>query len=213
MSSDVILFGAGSMVQEVYELSFCNGDISSIGNVIGYASDLGKDPDFEARTGLSYIDLLAYAEHNHNCRVLLCIGDPVVRKLIAVKLIESGVRLQTFVHPAAIIAKSAKIGAGVIIYPFVVVSSRAQVGDGCIINSYTGVGHDVEVGDYCTLSAQVDLTGSVKLGECVFMGSGSRVVPKKKIGAYSKISAGITVIRTLSANSLVFPHPTKLSKP
>lgn len=209
MRHDVIIYGAGGMAREVYEWSFCNGAASSIGNVVGYVSDLGVTPNFETHTGLSFIDLRAALAHYPNLRVLLCIGEPVGRRLVAQKIINLGVKLHTFVHPSALVANSAQIGAGTVIYPFVVVSSNARIGEGCVVNSYTGVGHDVEIGDYCIVSAQVDLTGYVKLGEGVFIGSGARVVPKKKIGAYSKVSAGVTVIRSLKAHSVVLPKPTK----
>jgi sugar O-acyltransferase (sialic acid O-acetyltransferase NeuD family) len=209
MGHDVIIYGAGGMAQEIYEWSFCNGDTSSIGNVVGYVSDLGVTPNFEAHTGLCFIDLRVAMVQYPNLRVLLCIGEPVARKLVAHKVINLGAKLHTFVHPSAFVAKSAQIGAGTVVYPFVVVSSNASIGEGCVINSYTGVGHDVEMGDYCVVSAQVDLTGHVKLGQGVFIGSGARVVPRKKIGDYSKVSAGVTVIRSLKAHSVVLPNPTK----
>jgi sugar O-acyltransferase (sialic acid O-acetyltransferase NeuD family) len=212
MQTEVIIYGAGGMSQEVYELSFSNGEMSSIGNVVGYFSDLGINPSFEKQTGLSFIDLQAAVSRYSNLRVLLCIGNPTDRKQLAKKIIGLGAKLHTFVHPSALVAKSAQIGTGSVIYPFVVVSSNAQVGECCIINSYTGIGHDVEMGDYCTVSAQVDLTGFVKLGDGVFIGSGARVVPKKKIGDHSKVSAGVTVIHSLAAHSFVLPIPNTTGK-
>jgi sugar O-acyltransferase (sialic acid O-acetyltransferase NeuD family) len=212
MSHDVIIYGAGGMAREVYEWSLCIGDTSSIGNVVGYSSDLGVTPEFEALTGLSFIDIQAALARYPDLRVLMCIGEPAARKRLAQKIINIGAKLHNFIHPSALVAKSAQIGAGTLIYPFVVVSSNARIGENCVINSYTGVGHDVEMDDHCVVSAQVDLTGFVKLGEGVFIGSGARILPKKKIGAYSKISAGATVIRSLGAHSVVLPKPTKTVK-
>jgi sugar O-acyltransferase (sialic acid O-acetyltransferase NeuD family) len=212
MIHNVIIFGSGGMAQEVFEWSFFNGKLSSIGNVVGYCNDQGVNVSFESRTGLSFIDLETASSRFPNLMVLLCIGDPVGRKLVAEKIKFFGIELLTFVHPSAVVAKSAQIGVGSIIYPFVVVSSNVRIGKCCIVNSFSGVGHDVETGDYCTLSAQVDLTGFVNLGEGVFIGSGARVLPKKKIGDYSKIGAGITVIRSLGVNSIVLPKPTEVLK-
>lgn len=212
MNFDVIIYGAGGMAREVYEWSFCNGDKSSIGNIVGYFSDDGSNSNFEKVTGLSFLQLDRVANQYSNLRVLLCIGDPSSRNLVAQKISNLGLKMLTFVHPTAVVAKSAQIGEGTVIYPFVVVSSNASIGAGCVINSYSGVGHDVEIGKFSVVSAQVDLTGYVKLGDEVFIGSGARVLPKKKIGSLSKISAGITVIRSLDANSLVLPKPTKSEK-
>lgn len=212
MSFDVVIYGAGGMAREIYEWSFVNGDSSSIGNLVGYYSDLGTSHDFEKLTGLPFVDLRDALEKYPNLRILICIGEPSSRKSVAQKLSSLRVKMLTFIHPSAIVAKSAQIGSGSVIYPYVVVSSNAVIGENCVVNSYTGVGHDVVIGPSSVISAQVDLTGYVNLGECVFIGSGARVLPKKKIGSFSKISAGITVIRSLGANSIVLPRPTKIEK-
>jgi sugar O-acyltransferase (sialic acid O-acetyltransferase NeuD family) len=212
MSESVIIYGAGGMAHEVYEWSFCNGDSSSIGRVVAYTTDSGLDRDFESSTRLPFIELGKALETYPDLHALVCIGDPTGRKVVTERLLSQGIKLKTFIHPTVLLAKSARVGAGSVIYPFAVISSNARLGQSCIVNSYSGVGHDVEIGDYCTISAQVDLTGFVKLGEGVFVGSGARVVPKKKIGAYSKISAGTTVIRSLSDHSIVLPKATGVSK-
>ena len=91
------------------------------------------------------------------------------------------------------------------------VSVNARIGKSVVLNTYSGVGHDVSIGDCCTISAQVDLMGHVKINECCFLGSGSRIVPWKKIGGYSKIGAGVTVIRSLKDNSTIFPIANKVN--
>jgi len=212
MSHDVIIYGAGGMAREVYEWSFNNGPISGIGNVRGYFSDSGPEPHFEAATGLAFVDLKDAIATFPDLRVLLCVGEPAARQEIAQRIAQQGGKLHTYIHPTAVVAKSAQIGPGCVIYPFVVVSSNTKLGQCVAINSYTGVGHDVEVGDYCVISAQVDLTGHVKLGPGVFIGSGARIVPKKKIGAHSKIGAGVTVIKSLAANSIIYPEANKVEQ-
>jgi len=212
MNNNVIIFGSGGMAQEVYEWSFFKSDITSIGNVVGYCNDQGPSSGFESQTGLSYVDLQTASYRYPNLMALLCIGDSAGRKLVAEKIKKLGIRLHTFVHSSAVVAKSAKIGYGSILYPFTVVSSNVRIGECCIVNSYSGVGHNVEIGDYCTLSAQVDLTGFVKLADGVFVGSGARVMPKKKIGAHSKIGAGTTIIRSLGDHSIVLPKPNEVFK-
>lgn len=212
MKHDVIIYGAGGMASEVYEFSFCNGDRSSIGNVIGYFADCGSNRDFERVTGLAFVELTSALTRFPELRVLICIGDVQARKTLAQRVLDLGAKLKTFIHPTAIIAKSSYVGEGSVIYPFVVVSSNARVGQCCAINSYTGVGHDVEVGDFCVISAQVDLTGYVKLGESVFIGSGARILPHKKIGSHSKISAGVTVIRSMPPNSILYPKANESNK-
>jgi sugar O-acyltransferase (sialic acid O-acetyltransferase NeuD family) len=212
MNHDVIIYGAGGMAQEIYEWSFNNGPISSIGNVRGYFSDFGPDSHFEIVTGLAFVDLKDAIATFSDLHILLCVGEPEARRETAQRIAQQGGKLHTYIHPTAIVAKSAQIGPGCVIYPFAVVSCNTKLGQCVAINSYTGIGHDVEVGDYCVISAQVDLTGHVKLGQAVFIGSGARIVPKKKIGAHSKIGAGVTVIKSLAAKSIIYPKANKVEQ-
>lgn len=212
MTHNIIIYGGSGMATEVYELSLKNGGESSIGNVVGYYTDNGPSRDFEKTTDLSFLDIKKANNEHHNLNVLICAGEPRARQKMAEFVIKLGMSLYTYIHSTAIIANSAIIGSGCVIYPFVVVSSNTRIGEAVTINSYTGIGHDVAVGNYSVISAQVDLTGHVKVGSGVFIGSGARILPGKKIGDNSKIGAGITVIRSVGNNSVIYPTANRVVK-
>ena len=198
---NVVLYGSGSLAREIFY--FENSLSKPRINFVGYINDSGLDESFEDQTGIPRVHLNDYSlEYSY----LICVADPVARKNIFKKIEDNNGRLYTYIHPTAILSKSSVISAGCIIYPYVVISANSHLGRGVVVNTYSGVGHDVSVGDCTTISAHVDLMGYVQVGGCCFFGSGSRVAPGKKIGANSKIGTGISVIRSVKENSVIFPY-------
>jgi sugar O-acyltransferase (sialic acid O-acetyltransferase NeuD family) len=141
--------------------------------------------------------------------LIMAINDPVAKSKVVLKLKQKGAKFISFIHPSAIIARSAILGEGVVICPQSRVSADAQVGNFVTINCVSGVAHDVTIGDFTTLSAYVDLTGYVQVGDGVFFGSGTKVIPKRKIGSWAKIGAGSTIIRSVPENAIMYTQPAK----
>lgn len=141
--------------------------------------------------------------------VLIAVGSPGTKQEVVARLRGRGAVFATLVHPTATIARSARLGVGVIVCPQSVISADAHVDDFVAINVLSSVGHDVHVGAYSTLSSHVDLMGSVRVGENVFFGSGAKVLPKLKIAAGSTIGAGSTIMRSVSERAVMYAQPAK----
>lgn len=141
--------------------------------------------------------------------VLVAVGAPGPKQEVVARLRARGAVFATLIHPSATIARSARLGAGVIVCPQAVISADAHVDDFVSINVLSSVGHDVHVGAYSTLSSHVDLMGSVSIGECVFFGSGAKVLPKLKIAAGSTIGAGATIMRSVTERAVMYAQPAK----
>jgi UDP-3-O-[3-hydroxymyristoyl] glucosamine N-acyltransferase len=72
------------------------------------------------------------------------------------------------VHPSAVVAPGARLGAAVSISPQVVIAAGAVVGDGCILHPGVVLYGDVELGDGCELHAGAVLHPGSRLGRgCV----------------------------------------------
>ena len=142
-------------------------------------------------------------------RCVIATGEPDTKRKLVALLRERGASFATVVHPSAVIARTARLGEGVIVCPLSFISADARVGAFVTVNGLSSIGHDVDLGDYATLSAHVDLTGYVQVGEGVFFGTGAKVVPKVRIGAQARIGAGVTVMRTVAAGSTLFTTPPR----
>ena len=81
------------------------------------------------------------------------------------------------VHPSAVVADTATLGADVALGPNAVVGDRATLGDGCRIHANASVGADVTLGPGCEL-----LPGAVVMDRCT-LGARVRVHPNAVIGA------------------------------
>ena len=64
--------------------------------------------------------------------------------------------------------------------------------------------------DRCTISAHCDLTGGTVLKNEVFVGSGVRIIPFKKIGSRATLGAGSVVIRDVPESVSVFGNPARV---
>lgn len=79
------------------------------------------------------------------------------------------------VHPSAVIAASAQIGAGVTIEPHVVVKDDARIGDGCWIGASAVIGAGCTLGRDVRVHSGVVLYPFVEVGDRVLLHAGARV--------------------------------------
>jgi UDP-3-O-[3-hydroxymyristoyl] glucosamine N-acyltransferase len=81
--------------------------------------------------------------------------------------------IATAVHPSAIVAPLAQIGAGVSIGPYAVIGEDAHVGDGTQIGPHSVVGAGCWLGKNCRIHARVTLYAGVRIGDRVEIHSGA----------------------------------------
>jgi len=204
---DIIIIGAGGFGREVYlwaKDSFSKEQY----NIKGFLDDNPRILDnYDMDVGI--IGNLNSYEIKNQDRFLFAIGDIDIKKDLVIKLKEKGAKFLTLIHPTAIVAKTTKIGEGVIICPFCLVSDNVLLGDFVMMNIYSSCGHDVKVGSYCILSPYATLNGFVILEEEVFLGTHTNVIPYKRVGCKSKISANSVAMRDVPPNKIVFGVPGK----
>lgn len=204
----LILVGAGAFARELINWA---ADAAASGRAPAISAFLDASPDALAGFGyeLDYLGTIESYQPSEGDGLVMAIGDPIAKKRIASELAARGAEFAQVIHPTAVIARSAKLGAGVVVCPYVVISADAVVGDLVAVNTLSSIGHDAVIGAYTTLSAHVDLTGAVNVGECCFFGSGARVVPRVSIGDEARIGAGATVLRRVPAGAVMFTTPAK----
>lgn len=208
MNDRLILVGGGAFARELIEWG---QDAAEAGRGRAVTAFLADTPDAMSRRGvtLPYAGTIEDYIPQPGDGLLMAIGDPNAKQSIGTMLRARGARFEQLVHPSAVIARSAKLGEGVVICPQCVVSANVTLGELVALNCTTSVGHDAVVGDFSTLSAHVDLMGAAKLEACVFMGSGSRVLPKVTVKSGAKIGAGATIMRTVQEGVTMYIPPAR----
>jgi len=141
--------------------------------------------------------------------VYLGIGANAARRRVLDRLRAAGVTPATCVAPTAFVARTASLGAGVVICPGSAVMAGARLGDAVIVNTLSGVDHDCVVGDDTQITVGVTLAGEVTLGRNCFLGMKSAVFPRVAIGDNVVVMAGALVTKPVAANSMVGGSPAR----
>ena len=204
---DIIIIGAGGFGREVYlwaKDSFPKDQYT----IKGFIDDNPRILD-NYNIDISIIGNLDNYKIKNQDRFLFAVGNIDIKKSLIVRLKRRGAKFLTLIHPGAIVANTAKIGEGAIICPFVTISDNVQLNNFVMLNIYSSCGHDAKVGHYCILSPYATLNGFVILEDEVFLGTHSTVIPHKRVGYKSKISANSVVMRDVLPNKIVFGVPGK----
>ena len=204
---NIIIVGAGGFGREVYvwaKESFSNNQY----RIKGFIDDNNNALD-DYNLDIGIIGSIRDYIPDEQDRFLIAVGNVNTKKSIITKLKEKDIKYINLIHPSAIIFDTAKIGKGVIICPLCIISDHVKIDDFVIINSYSTCGHDARIGKYCTLSSFVAVNGFGVLEDEVFLGTHSTVIPHKRVGYKSQVSANSVVMRDVPANKMVFGVPGK----
>ena len=143
--------------------------------------------------------------------LLLAIGVPYARRQVAESLLARGGNFLTLIHPTAIVAPSAIIGAGSILCPYSIASDSCRLGRFVLMNFHSSLSHDATAGDFSVLSPYATLGGYAHIQDDVFLGLHASVGPGRTVGARSKVSANSCVLATAQPDTIVFGVPGRIT--
>lgn len=106
-------------------------------------------------------------------KTLLRVAHPKLAFARAAAWLVPPPRLAEGIHPTALLAPSARLGAGVTVGPYAVVEADAEIGAGTEVGAYCFVGARVRVGEGCRLYPRVTLYPDVQLGRRVVVHAGA----------------------------------------
>ena len=140
--------------------------------------------------------------------VFIAVGNAETRKKLMER--DTNRNFPVLIHPSAVIAKSAEVGAGSVAMAGAVINPGAQIGKGCIINTSSSVDHDCVVGDYVHISVGAHLSGTVVVGTGTWIGTGAIVSNNVNICEGCMIGAGAVVIKDIGEPGTYIGVPAKL---
>ena len=103
----------------------------------------------------------------------LIVKNPYLSFALLTQIFDNRPTAVAGVHPSAVIAKTAKIGANVSIAANVVIGEHSEIGDHCEIGANTVISDHCVVGANSILSANVSLYHDVQVGERARIHSGA----------------------------------------
>ena len=194
----ILAINAAAPTQPVYEL-------------IGFLDDL---PENQGRRVLGFpvVGRIDDAQRWAQCHFINGIASVESFRQKAAAIARTGMpreRFETIVHPRAVIAHDAQVGAGCAIMANSVVCPGARVDDHVIMLQNSSLNHHARLGRFVTVSAGVTLLGCVDVEEGAFVSGGAAVAPYVKVGAGALIGLGAAVIRDVAPGSVVAGNPAR----
>lgn len=175
---------------------------------------LDDTPELQGREvgGMRVLGSLATAHDHHDCffvNGIASLGSFRKKPELIARTGIAAERFASIVHPAAVIADSARIGRGCVVLANSFVGCDAQLGDHVLILQNTTINHHTRVGDYCTFSAGITVLGEIEIGRCAFVGGGASIAPYVKIGDEAIVGLGAVVIRDVPPRHVVAGSPAR----
>ena len=140
--------------------------------------------------------------------IFIAVGNPKDRRRLS-----RGRKPVTLIHPSAVVAEDAVIGAGTVIMAGAVINPGAVIGCSCIINTCASVDHDCVLGDFVHVAVGAHVCGTVTVGENAWIGAGSIVINNICICGNCTVGAGAVVVRDIDVPGTYIGVPAKLHKP
>jgi sugar O-acyltransferase (sialic acid O-acetyltransferase NeuD family) len=149
-----------------------------------------------------------------NIGFIIAIGNPygLARCQLHEYLVDLGLTPVTICDKSSMVANDVVIGSGAQIMQGVIVNTKAKLGKQCILNNKSLIEHHDELGDGIEIAPGAILTGRVKVGNYSWICAGVTVIPRINIGSNVIIGAGAVVINDIIDDVVAVGVPAKVIK-
>lgn len=205
---EIVVIGAGGHARVVLEILRAAGGHRCVGL-------LDQDPALQGSV-IDGIAVLGLPNQLHRLRqqnvrgVAIAVGENRARLSYVELVRQHGLELITLIHPAAVVASTAKIGGGCVVAAGAAVAAAARIGEAAILNTNCVVDHECEVDAGVHVCPGALLAGRVRVDRGAMIGLGAKVLPCLSIGAGAIVGAGAVVIRDVPAQCTVVGVPARV---
>jgi sugar O-acyltransferase (sialic acid O-acetyltransferase NeuD family) len=206
----IAVFGAGGFGREVQMLIEQINAANEKWRFIGFFDD-GVEMntivnEYSVLGGIA--ELNEWSEH---LAVVFAVGNPITKKTIVERIKNKILYYPVLIHPNVMMGdiKYNKIGEGCIITAGNILTVNFKIGKHVILNLACTVGHDSVIGDFSSFMPSVNISGEVNIGECVYVGTGAKIINQLEIGNNTIVGAGALVAKSLPANCTAVGIPAK----
>ncbi len=129
------------------------------------------------------------------------------RRQLYVQLSARGFHFPALVHPAAWVAKEARLAGGVQVMAGALLQADCEIGENTIINTGASVDHDACIGAHVHVAPGATVCGGARIAEGAFIAAGATVIQGVSIGEAAVVGAGVTAVRDLPPGHILLGVP------
>lgn len=204
----IAIYGPGGFGRELIPVARSHADVCFLSDS---ESEIGVDvlgvPTYSLRE-------FADAEGGNDASVIIAIADAAVRRNLAQKVTDAGLRAGRAIAANAVIGPGVELGGGAILCHHTTITASARIGIHFHANIYSYVAHDCVIGDFVTLAPRVCINGNTIVEDGAYIGTGAILkqgTPDKplRIGKNAVIGMGAVVTKDVAPGAVVVGNPAK----
>lgn len=215
MRLDVVIIGCGGHGREILgilrAINAANPD-DPAWRMLGFVDDNPSEINLKRlhRLGATHLGPLStLSELPATTHTVIGIGDPRVRRAVAVRMEPYRLPAATLTHPAATVGPDVVAAEGTVVFSGVRVTTNVMLGRHVHLNQNATVAHDCVLGDFVSVNPLAAVSGDCRVGEEVMIGAGAVVLQGLRVGARATVGAGACVVRDVPAASTVKGVPAR----
>lgn len=142
---------------------------------------------------------------------IIAIGDNFSRAQTAKNIQKDcpEITLINAIHPSATIAKHAIIEEGAVIMAGVTIGPFCKIGKHCILNTQSSLDHDSVMGDFSSLAPRAVTGGNCKIGAYSAICIGATLLNNINIGDHTIVGAASLVLKDIESYTIAYGAPAK----
>lgn len=207
-----MIVGAGGFGRETADVVEAINAVEPTWELVGFVDDAPSDANLERLRSRGYAflgDSSWLIESSDAFHLVIGVGAPRARRLIAARIEGLAHRTATLVHPAATIGSQVSLGEGTVICAGARLTTNIDVGRHVHINPNVTIGHDTVLADFVSLNPASSISGDCMIGSGTLVGVGAVVLNQLHIGDDVTIGGSACVVRDVAADATVKGVPAR----
>ncbi|MEQ9859862.1 NeuD/PglB/VioB family sugar acetyltransferase [Pectobacterium cacticida] len=202
------IYGAGGLGREVLVLAqTINADKKCWDDFV-FIDDINPGRELKGFPVLDFDTIKQIGD----IEVVIAVGEPAVRMLLAEKVLAEQLVLATLIHPGIRLTACTTIGKGVVVCEGVFVSCDVTLADNVFLQPNSSVGHDARIGEHSILSTYATLGGKCQIGARTFIGMSTAVKESVTVGDDTIIGMGAVVLGDIESDVIALGNPARVMR-
>jgi sugar O-acyltransferase (sialic acid O-acetyltransferase NeuD family) len=199
------IYGAGGLGREVLELATHINHLHPRWDGFCFIDDMQP-----ARQLKGYEVVTLQSLNPAEYEIVIAVGEPAARRVLADKARAAGFQLPVLVHPAAHVSSDVTLAEGCVVCCGVFISCDCRISRNVHLQPNASLGHDCLIGDDVVISSYANLAGHCRVGDATFIGMNAVIRENTTIGQQAIVSMGAAVFADIADGVIAMGNPARV---